>query len=242
MPKIRLDECEPCGHLEWRPDAATLRHLTRSLRTCEGAAVEGLCAADGKIYFLRLARDDEGYVLRASGAAECEPSAAIELVLGMTKADQFESVLRACGELGVSRIVPVMCARSVPRSSTAELPRKMSRWNKIIAEATKVSGLSVPPRLEQPTPFADIEWSSLPDRRVAAIIAPASRPLALELAPPPVAIAIGPEGDWTDDEARSLIELGFSPISLGTRVLRASTAAIAAVSAFMLCAGARVPR
>jgi 16S rRNA (uracil1498-N3)-methyltransferase len=75
--------------------------------------------------------------------------------------------------------------------------------------------------------LADLEWDNLPEARYVALLAPTARPISLFSAPEEgVAFAVGPEGDWTDDEASVLLDNSFLPASLGPGILRSSTAAI----------------
>lgn len=241
LPKIRLEDAEQIEPGLWRPDDATLRHLTKSLRLYEGAAVEGLLSSagkankadkEGKKFFMKLVRRNGEYLLRATDEAFEEPERIeITLVLGLLKQDQFDGLLRVSAELGLNNIVPLVCERSVPRFTPAELPKKMSRWNKILAEATKVSGSIHPPALLEPIPFAALDWHSLPAQRYAAILSDDAVPIStIPSRDGQIVIAVGPEGDWSDAERDILLQNSFIPISLGPRILRASTAATAAIA------------
>jgi RNA methyltransferase, RsmE family len=240
LPKIRLERCTPLDGGLWRLDDAQARHLLKALRNYEGAMVEGLLAeGSGTRSLLRLERAGDELLLRLVDEARAEPDPlAITLLIGLLKSDQFDAVLRASAELGLFRILPVVCARSVPRFGEKERRSgKLDRWRRILDEGTKVSGAVFPPELRPPVPFADIDWNALPERRYAALLIDAARPLA-ETAPPPgsLAFAVGPEGDWSDTEADALTANGFQPVSLGRRVLRASTAALIGCGWFRLAA------
>jgi 16S rRNA (uracil1498-N3)-methyltransferase len=161
----------------------------------------------------------------------------MSLLIGLLKQDQFESVLRVTAELGVSRVCPVVCERSVPRPDKAGAGTRMPRWRRILCEATKVSGSVRVPELSDPVAFRDVRWDELPEQRYAALLGVGADPIATaRTAPGRIVFAVGPEGDWTDGEAAVLIERGFAPISLGPRILRASTAAIAGCAWFRMSA------
>jgi 16S rRNA (uracil1498-N3)-methyltransferase len=241
LPKIRLERCEREREGLWRLDASQSRHLTRSLRAYEGAAVEGLLEDGGRRLSMRLERIGGEYFLREM-SAESEPRDGLEitLVIGLLKAEQFDAVLRASSELGVKSVVPVICGRSVPRVEESGGLKKISRWERILDEGTAVSGSPFPPRIEPPRPFGEIAWDALPDARYAAMISPGARPLGgVSLRSGELAFAVGPEGDWTDSERDFLLSGGFLPVSLGRRIMRASTAAIAGCAWFRFCWDAR---
>lgn len=240
LPKIRLERCDRRSDNTWKLDSSQERHLVKALRTYEGAVVEGLLAeGEGKRLLLRLQRHEDGYLLKefeGAGDAHEERGEAllVSLLIGLLKADQFEPLLRACAELGVRTIHPLICERSVPRIETQDLEKKMSRWRRILDEGSKVSGGIFPPVLSEPVPFSAFDWSVLPGERYAAMLTsgtfPISRAHAVDTE---IAFAVGPEGDWTAAEAATLLANDFHPVGLGRRILRASTAAVTACSWFL---------
>lgn len=259
LPKIRLERCRESSAGVWLLDGEQARHLTKSLRLYEGALVEGLLGGidasdcngrrlgkagrdgkNGRKFLLRLERRDGGYLLKEMGSSAESPDAlSITLLIGLLKSDQFESVLRVSAELGVFAILPVECERSVPRIKDGDLDRKMARWRKIIDEGSKVSGAVIPPLLMKPVRFTGVDWRSLPHKRFAALLSPGTAPLkesycAPAEGPDELVFAVGPEGDWSEAEAASLLDNAFVPVSLGSRVLRASTAALVGCGWFRL--------
>lgn len=241
LPRIRLERCKVLGEGLWLIDREQEHHLTKVLRTYEGAMIEGLLPkveGDEKL-LLRLERTTDGLALREVERTREEPETVrIHLLIGLLKADQFDAVLRGVAELGLFSVRPVACARSVPRFSDAEMPKKLQRWQKILDEGSKVSGSVRPPTIHPPIAFADIEWMSLPKARYAALLTPRTSLLSsVSNVPAELVFAVGPEGDWLPEEARHLLENGFGPVSLGRRVLRASTAAIVGCGWFRLMAG-----
>lgn len=235
-PKVRLDSCKQTDDGIWRLDAATERHLTRALRVYEGAVVDGL-SSDGTIREMRLLRRDGAFFLEERARREDSALSLprITLVIGLLRSDQFDAVIRSCGELGAARVLPLICERSVPRIAQSEVPRKLDRWRRIAAEATKVSGVACPPEIPALMDLSALSRAELPSVRLAAMLTDDARPIS-SCAPDAeeLAIAIGPEGDWSDAETAALLSLSFIPISLGPRILRASTAATAAISFLML--------
>ncbi|MDR1511122.1 MAG: 16S rRNA (uracil(1498)-N(3))-methyltransferase [Synergistaceae bacterium] len=240
LPKIRLEHCADEGGGRWRLDRPQARHLVRSLRSYDGASVEGLLPDGcGARLFMRLESDERGHFLREiNRSSELPDNLSITLLIALLKAEQFDAVLRASAELGVKSIIPLTCERSAPRLGECEAAKKISRWRKVLEESTLVSGAVFPPRISVPVKVGDISWDELPQTRAAAVLSTDARPVAL-IYPTlgktgEVALAVGPEGDWTEREKTNLFQNGFVPVSLGSRVMRASTAAIAACGWFRL--------
>jgi 16S rRNA (uracil1498-N3)-methyltransferase len=201
--------------------------------------VEGLLPDGGGARLLmRLETDGRDHFLsEVDCSTELPDDMSIILLIALLKAGQFDSVLRASAELGVKSIIPVICERSAPRLDECEAIKKISRWRKILDESTLVSGTVFSPQIQMPVKICGIPWDALPQTRYAAVIAPDARPISqarTALETREVAFAVGPEGDWTEREKTSLFQNGFIPVSLGRRVMRASTAAIAACGWFRL--------
>lgn len=161
----------------------------------------------------------------------------ITLLLGVVKFDAFEWAIEKATELGVSRIVPLAAARS-ENGLLAAAPKRSERWRKILLEASQQSRrLRVPQLDELAKPnlaFASQTASfrlMLSERSDAPSIRSAlgQEPLA-ESTPVTAALAIGPEGGWTDEEFASARAGGFREASLGQLILRTETAVIAALS------------
>ena len=108
----------------------------------------------------------------------------------------------------------------------------MSRWEKILDEATKRSGAGSPPLIVPPQTL-DLDPNIAPNRGSRRCF-PLRQNLFRNKRPGAAAIAIGPEGDWSPSEAELLLEKGFKPVSLGSRILRASTAVAVACGWFSM--------
>ncbi|MDR1133455.1 MAG: 16S rRNA (uracil(1498)-N(3))-methyltransferase [Synergistaceae bacterium] len=228
LPRVRLDRCTREDGV-WRLDAPQVRHLVKSLRCYDGAAVEGLLEENGGMKLLmRLESKDGVYCLRETGRLERTPDKLeITLLIALLKALQFDEVLRASAELGVGEILPVECERSVPKTGE-RLPQKTLRWRKILDEGSLVAGSVFPTKINPAVKFGEIPWDSLPENRIAAVISPASRPISeIAAREGQVVYAVGPEGDWSERETSVLLSRNFVPVTLGKRILRASTAAMA---------------
>jgi 16S rRNA (uracil1498-N3)-methyltransferase len=148
------------------------------------------------------------------------PSPAIELILAqaMIRSTAFELALEKAVEVGVTRIVPFVAARSNMTSPRIE------RWRRIVVEAAKQSKHFHIPVIEDPLPFREVL-----DLSAASKILFSERQgnsLRSSLNGTPVLYLIGPEGGWTDQELESAQSRGFRFVSLGQEILRSETAAI----------------
>lgn len=152
----------------------------------------------------------------------------------LIKKDRFDMVLEKATELGVARISPLITRRCVADKLNADRART------IVTEAAEQCARTALPPVDAPVKL-DAYLRSMPDDRTLFFAdelggEPAARAFAAKA--PPAAILIGPEGGF-DDTERALIREhpNAKPISLGPRILRAETAAIAAIALWMGAAG-----
>ncbi|EHM10297.1 RNA methyltransferase, RsmE family [Thermanaerovibrio velox DSM 12556] len=228
MHRLRLESCTKTGEGRYLLDQAQARHLTKVLRCYTGALVEGLCQ-EGSV-LLRIQVTPYGVeALEVSSSPGVDYLRRVDLLVGFLKADQWDQVLRVACELGVARIWPVLCERSVPRPD--DWGRKKERYERILFESTRQCGALRAPELMDLKPLDVLDLSELPEVRLGAFLSPDSVPLVSALPEGDLAIAVGPEGDWTAREVEILKGAGFKAVSLGPRVLRASTAVAAALGA-----------
>lgn len=228
LPRLRLEKSSLADGI-WQISPEEAHHLVHVRRCYTGSLVEGLL--DGKKIELRLCCDGDS-VTATEVSSETEPPQypEIHLLLALLKADQFDASLRFAAEIGVTNIHLLECERCVPKYTRARVTEKLRRWRKILDEATKQAGAARAPLLSEPVRVPELRLSSLPAHRYAALLANISIPLNKIRVKCPAAVAIGPEGDWSPAETRSLLEQGFQAVSLGKRVLRASTAVAVACS------------
>ena len=159
------------------------------------------------------------------------------IVLGqaMIKGDKMDWVIQKATELGIATIVPLHSTHSVIKPNPERLDHQRSRWERIARDAAQQSERWTLPTIEDPVDFAEIcrRYASAPLKGLLA--ERSSGPsLATILLPSnhehPIIFLVGPEGGWAPDEQRLAQEQGFLPLTLGPRILRAETAAIAALS------------
>jgi 16S rRNA (uracil1498-N3)-methyltransferase len=206
------------------------RYLASVLRLRTGDPV--LAFHGNRRYAVRITGVSSG---RVSAHVECvEPVSVVagpevHLAVACIRPGPFEEVLRHGTELGVTRFIPIQSART-----TREPPAKKNRWQLIIESAAAQCGRSTLPNVEDPFPFHVFLEE---DARVVlrAILCPHgnSEPLLTvleEQAPTRIVFLIGPEGGFEPLEEQAATRRGFIPVSFGPLILKAETAAIAAVS------------
>ncbi|MEG4283305.1 16S rRNA (uracil(1498)-N(3))-methyltransferase [Microcoleus sp. A006_D1] len=174
-------------------------------------------------------------------AANRELPVAVTLMAALPKGNGFDEVVRQATELGVASIVPVTSDRTLLKPSAP----KVDRWRRIAAEAAEQSERQIVPTILEPVSF-DLAVKDCSQKHrficlargdnrhlwdcLIGLVPPQPPLLRGEQEPESIAIAVGPEGGWTDGEVQRAIEFGFEPVSLGSRILRAVTAPMVALS------------
>ncbi len=162
------------------------------------------------------------------------------LFQALPKGDRFETVIQKSVELGVHEVLPVMTARTIVKLDEKRAARKAERWNAISLSAAKQSKRSFIPPIREPMNWQQaLEAASKLDRILvpyehAEGIRQTFRVLNEAKSAKSVGIFIGPEGGFEEREIEQLLELGAESITLGHRILRTDTAAIAVLSMLML--------
>lgn len=161
-------------------------------------------------------------------SVQTELPVSITLMMALPKGNSFDEVVRACTELGVTSIAPVISDRTLLNPS----PQKLERWRRIAKEAAEQSERSVVPAILEPVSFTTAISATTSNHRYFCVARDNYPHLknALNLITSDIVIAIGCEGGWTAAEVELAIEAGFQPVSLGRRILRAVTAPIVALS------------
>ena len=225
-------------------DAA--RHL-KVLRPKDGEEIE-LFDGKGKwrVYrFERSGQESASPLVATSRTFQTsQASRTLTLFACVTKGSRWDWTIEKATELGVTRIVPVVSARTIVRIGADEREAKRARWIRIAEDAARQSDAKWIPEIHEPVSFAE----SLPLVRettcfVGALTNPPPRPMVEAMrsscgrlgdAPLPdfprsFSVFVGPEGDFSPEELAALIEIA-TPVSFGSTILRAETAAIYGVS------------
>jgi 16S rRNA (uracil1498-N3)-methyltransferase len=217
--------------------AEQARYLGNILRMREG---EPLLVFNGTPweYEAVIRRAAEGMAVEITGK-RAMPAGGIEITLcqAIPKAEKMDGIIRHATELGVGRIVPFLAGRSIPRWPAVKWPQKRERWQKIALEAARQSGRIDIPEISAIASFAEIIDST---QKGEMKLIPWEEEAGLgirEILRDPkydgmrsFYLIIGPEGGFDKDEIHQAREAGFISVSLGKRVLRVETAALAVLA------------
>jgi len=222
-------------------DAAGARHV-RALRLVPGDAV-GAIVAPGRERAATIARLERERVVLALGvelpAAGRDPRSARVLALALGDPARMDLVVEKATELGASALQPFVAARSQARTLAAT---RRERWRRIARTACEQCGRTVEPEIRPCLDFAALVaacarvqtvWLLLPagaSDRHAGPATPTPATQTDSAREPGLLLVVGPEGGLDDGENQRLLAAGATPLTLGRRVLRFETAAIAGLS------------
>jgi 16S rRNA (uracil1498-N3)-methyltransferase len=206
-------------------------HLTRVLRAEVGQRYE-IC--DGARLYLGEIVEARKHSVRfriVEELAAAEPAVRISLLMSLIKFDRFEWVIEKATEMGVDSIIPVQATRSEKGLELAARKR-VERWRKIARASSEQSRRAHLPEVHAPI---DLQQALSRQGRCIYLEEVPGCPLLIKAVPgrkagETVSILVGPEGGWTDRERAQLVAANWTPASLGPQILRAETAAIAAVA------------
>ncbi len=224
-------------------EGAQAERMIRVLRAQPG--VEADVVAGGKVFHSVVASIRDG---GQGGAAEVrfnliaevesEPGMPVTLVMSIFKFDHMEWAIEKATELGVAAVAPVIARRTEKHLALAAMKR-VERWRRIAHEAAQQSRRSDVPVIHDPGKLLDRVKAESKSKRIVLAEQERSTTLRGALAEaiaaagpemPDLELAIGPEGGWAPEEEALFDANGWQAVSLGPRILRAETAAIAALA------------
>ena len=212
-------------------------YIARVLRLKGGDEV-GLFDGSGREWLVRLTRVSAGLVQgeRVSMLATPPPcDKVVVLGQGLPQGAKMDWIVEKCSELGLSALVPLHTELSAVRSVGQRINERMARWHRIAAAAAGQCGRRTLLKLGTPSSVADfcarydtaavkiICWEREKSRGVRQVLEAGDDRY-------PVAVLVGPESGFTEDEVAVAETHGFVPVSLGPRRLRTETAAVAVTS------------
>lgn len=230
---------------DWDEHSAVLRdaqavHLARVLRAQTGQEfdiVAGETVRRGVIE--KICEDAVEFSLYEEVAAT--ESLPLIFVMSIIRFERMEWAIEKLTELGIARIVPIIAQRS-EKHLTQAAAKRVERWRRIAHESAQQSRRSSVPEIDDPLPLP--LWLKEKPEGLRLLLSEQERDQSLRRclkaesdrhsAQDPRAkniyAAIGPEGGWTETELANFVEHGWQSVSLGPRILRAETAAIAVAS------------
>jgi len=226
----------------WDEATATLNgaqaeHLARVLRAQPGMRAD--VVAGGHVFHAEVAAVAPAEVrFNLMAEIEADPALPLTLVLAVYKFDRMEWAIEKATELGVSAIAPVIARRTEKHLAQAA-GKRAERWRRIAQEAAQQSRRSTVPLVLDPVTLAARVKSE--GESVRLVLAEQERTTTLRRALedaltaagdelPEIQMAVGPEGGWAPAEEALFDANGWRAVSLGPRILRAETAALAALA------------
>ncbi len=214
-------------------------HVARVLRATPGQQFDIVTQVDGRAVVRtgRITSVTEQRVEFELGEELPDNSSvsSVTLVLAVFKFDRMEWAIEKAVELGVECIIPVI-ARRTEKHLAAAADKRAERWRRIAREASQQSRRASLPEIEDPL---KLEPAIQSVQGLGIVLAESERAQSLReileqaAEASPLALAVGPEGGWTADEIKQFSDAGWHSASLGPTILRAETAAIAALAVVM---------
>ena len=213
-------------------DKKTSHHLIRVLRTKKGAEVT-IFNGDGYEYTAEVLDENTKSCplhIKSKIKMDNESPLRITLIQGISRGDRMDSCIQKSVELGVHRIIPVLCQKTGTSLKGERAEKKLNHWQQVIISACEQSGRCFIPEIKPVIDFTQVVQNTLSDHKI--ILAPDAENTLNNISSPKnnTCILIGPEGGFTDEEIQLASDNNFIPISLGPRILRTETAGPACIA------------
>lgn len=207
-------------------------HISRSLRMRVGEGLT-LCDGCGKDYECTIEDiSDASVILNVceSHMSKAEPPYTANVYQALVKGDKFDTVIQKSVECGAAHITPLVTSRCTVKLSASDIDKKRVRWQRIAAEAAKQCGRGIIPTVDEPSNISDISKICASHDTVLFCYENGTHLLKDAIAevsetPKSIAVIIGPEGGFSEEEASRVREAGAITVSLGKRILRTESAA-----------------
>lgn len=222
----------PGGELRLGKEAA--RYLGRVLRLHVGDTVQVFNGEDGEwlAEIRQLGNSDITLAVHDSIERESESGLDVHLVQGISRGERMDFVVQKATELGVKHITPVLTDYGVVRLDDKRAQKRRDHWQRVVESACEQSGRICPPLVDAPLSLNDWFGTARDTDSRDLILRPgAENPLgALDAPQARLCLLIGPEGGFSDREYADADTTGFEAVTLGPRILRTETAAVAAIA------------
>ena len=214
-------------------------YLARVLRLAKGDVIT-LFNGDGADYPAIISEvRSQRVAVRITGsvAPVAESPLRITLVQAVCRGERMDYVLQKATELGVFCIQPVISRRVEVRMDAARQEKRMQHWQGVVTSACEQCGRAFVPEVRSPLALA--EWLVADDCPVSLVLDPLAgdRLSGVRVEGGSVAVLVGPEGGFTEEEMTAARENGLLAVSMGPRVLRTETAGPAAIAVLQAGSG-----
>ena len=213
---------------------ADAHHITKVLRKRAG---DSLLICDKAYYEYECeiikAGEEVTALVKAVAMSENEPKCRITLYQGIAKGEKMDWIIQKCTELGVHTFVPLKLKNCTVRITDNDAPKKTARWQRIAGEACKQCGRSHIPEVTAPMTLEE----AVQDAKSTCVLVMSEHEMSRsikdalgEAGKNDISLFIGPEGGFDKSEISFLTEAGAVTATLGKRILRTETAAVAAAA------------
>ena len=219
-----------------------VNHIKNVLRMKPGEEIAVSNGLDGKEYHCGIAEWYEDrivcdlFFVKEEGV---ELASKIYLFQGLPKADKMELIIQKAVELGVYEIIPVASKRAVVKLDAKKADSNLIRWQAIAEAAAKQSKRGIIPKIKEVMSFQEaVAYSSCAQVKIIPYELAQGMERTKEIISgirpgEPVAVFIGPEGGFAEEEIEMAMQAGIEPVTLGRRILRTETAGMAVLSVIM---------
>lgn len=215
-------------------DGEQARYLGRALRLRPGDTLTVFSAESGEFAatLSSIGKSRAELAVGAEIATATESPFKIHLVQGVSRGERMDVVVQKATELGVKRISPVLSEYAMVKLDGDRASKRREHWQKIAESACEQSGRIRPPLIDEPMPLKTWLGAKSSEADVDLILQPNAKQAMSSLTSPKtkLCLLIGPEGGFSNNEYEDAAVSGFKAVSLGPRILRTETAAIAAVA------------
>ncbi|HWK60455.1 MAG TPA: 16S rRNA (uracil(1498)-N(3))-methyltransferase [Eoetvoesiella sp.] len=210
-------------------------HALRVLRLKPGSAIVLFDGLGGQYPAQLIAEGKKGYARTgAHQAVEAELPGEIRLVQGLPSGDKMDWVVEKAVELGAVRISPIAAQRSVLQLNAERLAKRLLHWRRIAQSASEQCGRNRIMAVDAPVSLREYLAQANHAEQLTLLCqpeAPQTLEAALSASQGPIALLVGPEGGWSDEEQAEAARQPILPVRFGNRVLRTETAGLALISA-----------
>jgi len=215
------------------------RYLGRVLRLKNGDPIHVFNGDDGEwsAEIRRLGKSEVTLVVHDSVERHSESGLKVHLVQGISRGERMDFVVQKATELGVKRITPVLTDFGVVKFDDQRAAKRRAHWQRVAESSCEQCGRTRPPLVDAPLALND--WLGHARERDGSdrdgsdvVLRPGARKSLGELDEPrtKLCLLIGPEGGFSEREYADADTAGFGPVTMGPRILRTETAAVAAIA------------
>lgn len=223
-----------------------LHHMMKVLRLSEGDIIDISDSVEWeyRAEILYLGKEQAEAKILDKQKFSCEPEVSVTLFQGIPKQGKMELIVQKCVELGIQSIIPVFMDRTVVVDK-GNFEKKIARWQKVSDEAVKQCKRGIIPQVFNPmkmeevyTSFGVFDLVLFPYENekgltIKKVLREAAESNSWNEGRKRIAVIIGPEGGFSDEEAENIIKNGGVSVSLGKTTLRTETAGMAALAMIM---------